>query len=55
MAAWPVSSLAGGVLMARASLVAPLVIGAAMKLLYDVLLYRAFRRVRPPEERSVSR
>jgi hypothetical protein len=24
--------------------------GAAMKLLYDALLYRAFRRVRPPEE-----
>jgi MFS family permease len=50
MAAWPVSSLLGGVLMARTSLVAPLVIGAAMKLLYDVLLYRAFRSVRPPEE-----
>lgn len=52
MAAWPVSSLAGGVLMARASLVAPLVAGAAMKLLYDVLLYRAFRRVQPPEEQD---
>jgi MFS family permease len=52
MAAWPVSTLIGGVLMARASLVAPLVVGAAMKLVYDVLLYRAFRRVRPPEERA---
>jgi predicted MFS family arabinose efflux permease len=50
MAAWPVSTLVGGLLMARASLVAPLVIGAAMKLLYDVLLYRAFRRIRAPEE-----
>jgi predicted MFS family arabinose efflux permease len=50
MAAWPVSSLLGGLLMARTSLAAPLVIGAAMKLVYDVLLYRAFRRVRPPEE-----
>jgi MFS family permease len=52
MAAWPVSSVIGGVLMTRESLVAPLVVGAAMKLLYDLLLYRAFRRVRPPEERA---
>jgi MFS family permease len=52
MAAWPLSSLIGGVLMARTSLVAPLVVGAAMKLLYDALLYRAFRKVRPPEERA---
>jgi hypothetical protein len=38
--------------MAHLSLVAPLVLGASMKLLYDVLLYRAFRSVRPPEERG---
>jgi MFS family permease len=50
MAGWPISALAGGVLMARASLVAPLVVGAAMKLAYDALLYRAFRRTQPPEE-----
>lgn len=52
MAGWPISALAGGFLMARASLVAPLVIGAAMKLAYDALLYRAFRRIQPPEERG---
>jgi MFS family permease len=52
MAMWPLSSLIGGALMARTSLVAPLVVGAAMKLAYDVLLYRAFRRVRPREERA---
>jgi MFS family permease len=50
MAGWPISALAGGVLMARASLVAPLIIGAAMKLAYDALLYRAFRRVQLPRE-----
>jgi predicted MFS family arabinose efflux permease len=50
MASSPVSALAGGVLMSRASLVAPLILGAVMKLAYDVLLYRAFRRVQPPEE-----
>jgi MFS family permease len=52
MAAWPVSAFAGGLLMTRASLVAPLVVGAAMKIAYDVLLYRAFRRLEPPEERA---
>jgi hypothetical protein len=29
---------------------APLVIGGGMKITYDVALYRAFRKVRPPEE-----
>jgi MFS family permease len=50
MGAWTVSSLLGGVLMARASLALPLVLGAAMKLAYDAALYRAFRGVRAPEE-----
>jgi predicted MFS family arabinose efflux permease len=50
MSAWPVSALAGGLLVTRTALVAPLVVGALLKLAYDVLLFRAFRRVRPPEE-----
>jgi hypothetical protein len=29
----------------------PLVIGAAMKIAYDILLWRAFRGIKPPEER----
>jgi hypothetical protein len=28
----------------------PIVIGGTLKILYDLLLYRAFRRLRPPEE-----
>jgi MFS family permease len=52
MSAWPVSALAGGFLMSRASMVAPLVAGALMKLAYDVCLYRAFRRTHRPEEVS---
>jgi hypothetical protein len=28
----------------------PLVVGAGMKIAYDLLLWRAFRKVRPPEE-----
>jgi hypothetical protein len=31
---------------------APLVIGAAMKIGYDLLLYAAFRQLKPPEERT---
>jgi hypothetical protein len=32
----------------------PLVIGASMKISYDILLYRAFRAVRPPEEQGAT-
>jgi len=31
----------------------PLVIGAAMKITYDVLLWRAFQKLRPPEEAAL--
>ena len=34
----------------RPSAAAPFLIGAAMKIAYDLLLYAAFRRLRPPEE-----
>lgn len=39
-----------GLFMQRGSLVTPLIIGAGLKVSYDVLLYLAFRRVKPPEE-----
>jgi MFS family permease len=51
MGGWAVAPGLAGLLMAGLSLSAPLHIGAAMKIGYDVLLYVAFRRVRPPEER----
>jgi hypothetical protein len=38
-------------MMHGASMSYPLYIGAAMKIAYDILLYLAFRRQRPPEER----
>jgi hypothetical protein len=47
---WAVAPAFAGLLMRGSSLGAPLMIGAGMKLLYDALLYRAFRHVRPPEE-----
>jgi predicted MFS family arabinose efflux permease len=50
LASWAVAPLAAGLAMSRLSLAAPLVIGAAIKIAYDLLLFLAFRRVRPPEE-----
>jgi hypothetical protein len=39
--------------MRSGSLAAPIWLGAGMKIGYDVLLYAAFRSLRPPEERAV--
>jgi MFS family permease len=47
---WAVAPAFAGLLMAESSLALPLVVGAAMKIAYDVLLYLAFRSRRPPEE-----
>jgi hypothetical protein len=30
----------------------PLFVGAGMKIAYDLTLWRAFRQLRPPEERA---
>ncbi len=50
LAAWAAAPVVAGASMQRLSLAAPLLIGAAMKIAYDVMLYVSFRRVRPPEE-----
>ncbi len=50
VAAWAVAPAVAGLLMTGDTMYLPLVIGAAMKIAYDVLLWRAFRHVRPPEE-----
>lgn len=52
MAAWAVAPAFAGVVMEDVSLAVPLVIGAAGKIAYDLLLWRAFRHLKPPEERS---
>ena len=49
---WAVAPSFAGWLMQAASLAAPLFIGAGMKIAYDLLLWRAFRKLRPPEERD---
>lgn len=51
-AAWAAAPVAAGGLMKFFSLSSPLFIGSGLKIVYDLLLYRAFRRLKPPEERS---
>ena len=50
LAAWAVAPAFAGLLMTGDTMFLPLVIGAGMKVGYDILLWRAFRHVRPPEE-----
>ncbi len=52
LAGWGAGSLVAGAAMQHAGAALPLGIAAALKLAYDALLYRAFRRERPPEERA---
>jgi MFS family permease len=52
LGAWAVAPMVAGTLMVGDALYRPLVIGAALKIAYDLLLWRAFRAVRPPEEQS---
>jgi hypothetical protein len=47
---WAIAPTFAGALMRGSSMWLPLVIGAAMKIAYDLLLYLAFRAHRPPEE-----
>jgi predicted MFS family arabinose efflux permease len=53
--AWAVGPSVAGVVMQQVALAGPLVIGGALKIVYDLLLFRAFRHVRPPEEERPAR
>ena len=50
---WAVGPPIAGVVMQYVVLAAPLFIGGSMKILYDIILYRSFRHVRPPEEAGI--
>ena len=50
--AWAAASALSGVIM-RLAFSAPLVIGGTLKIVYDLLLYRNFRHLKPPEEAVV--
>jgi MFS family permease len=54
-AGWAVGPLVGGVAMQHLALAAPLLIGGALKIVYDLALYRSFRHLRPPEEQVALR
>jgi MFS family permease len=49
---WAVTSSVAGALMQHVAFSAPLVLGGGMKVVYDGLLYRNFRHLKPPEERK---
>lgn len=51
-AGWAVGPPLAGQAMAAWGLGAPLVLGALTKMVYDLALYGAFRRIRPPEEQN---
>ncbi len=48
---WAIGPGFAGWLMQGVSLGGPLLVGSTMKIAYDLLLWRAFRNVKPPEER----
>jgi MFS family permease len=51
---WAVASSVAGVIMKTFAFGAPLVLGGSCKIVYDLLLFRGFRHLRPPEERPSS-
>lgn len=48
---WALGSLAAGAFMQGVAFSSPLLCGAGLKIAYDFLLFRSFRRLKPPEER----
>ncbi len=54
LAAWAVAPTFAGVFMHGTSLMTPLLLGASMKIAYDLALWRAFRRLPAPEERAAA-
>ena len=52
---WAVGSAIAGLLMQDLAFSAPLFVGGGTKVTYDLLLYKSFRRLKPPEERQLSK
>ena len=50
LTAWTVAPSFAGLIMNSVAIGIPLMIGGSMKILYDVLLFRSFHRLHPPEE-----
>lgn len=49
--AWATASSLAGVFMQKVAFSAPLFLGGGLKIVYDILLWRGFRHLKPPEER----
>jgi MFS family permease len=49
---WALAPFMAGFLMQGVALATPLILGAGMKIGYDLLLWRSFRGLKPPEERT---
>ena len=47
---WAIGSGVAGVTMWVLTFSVPLLVGGGTKVVYDLLLYRSFRRLKPPEE-----
>jgi MFS family permease len=54
VAAWAVAPSFAGALMQSVSLGVPILIGAGMKIAYDLLLFVSFRKAKPPEETAAA-
>ena len=52
LAGWAVAPAFAGMLMTSGSMFVPLLVGAGMKIAYDLMLYVSFRKLCPPEESS---
>jgi MFS family permease len=50
--AWAAASAVAGIFMQQVAFAAPLLLGGSLKIIYDGLLWRAFRHLAPPEERK---
>ncbi len=50
---WAIGAALSGWVMSGISLIVPLIAASAIKVLYDILLWRAFRALRPPEEEGI--
>ena len=51
MGGWAIAPSIAGWLMQTVAPAIPLIIGATMKISYDILLYSAFKTIKPPEEK----
>jgi MFS family permease len=49
---WAAGSSLAGALMQQIAFSLPLFLGGGLKILYDLLLWRGFRHIKPPEERG---